>query len=88
MCPVLRAPGALRAEIAGRIEQGEQCVADRGDRFAIAPLCTVHAMAMDAGHVTALLRERERTTLNMFGHASGQTTKKTIFSRGEKNEYC
>lgn len=52
------------------------------------PLCTVHAMAMDAGHVTALLRERERTTLNMFGHASGQTTKKTIFSRGEKNEYC
>ncbi len=36
MCPVLRAPGALRAEIAGRIEQGEQCVADRGDRFAVA----------------------------------------------------
>jgi len=53
-----------------------------------APLCTVHAMAMDAEHVTALLRERESTTLNMFGHASGQTTKKALFSRGEKNEYC
>ena len=53
-----------------------------------APLCTVHAMATDAEHVTALLRDRERTMLNMFGHASGQTTKKAVFSRGERNEYC
>lgn len=45
-----------------------------------APLCTVHATAMDAGEVTSLLRERERMMLNMVGHASGQMTRTTVFS--------
>ncbi|MBP6097500.1 MAG: ATP-grasp domain-containing protein [Methyloversatilis sp.] len=53
-----------------------------------APLCTVHATATDTEHVTSLLRERERMMLNMFGHASGQMMKETVFSPRRKNDYC